>query len=249
MWKFVAYLMEPRSALYEMLATLFSYPPAPETLLSIQQQLVGYEERLGFWDEAILSATAKGMAKAISQSPSPSELRADHDRLFMWTSQDGFWAAESAFRNPMLCASIARNVSAEYAASGFHRASWFSGPDDHVAVECLFMASMGRNFITMAQDMIVNPSVYVSHLERQHGFLSEHLFQWIPSWQEHVRSRGKTRLYRAAARLTGRLVETDHRKLIEYIKLIRAGGYNNYYRDRYAKPHVQEPCLQEKSLA
>jgi TorA maturation chaperone TorD len=227
MWKFIAYLTEPRAVLYEVTATLFSFPPAQETLPSLQQQVAAQEEQMDFWDDEVVASAAKELCLALSAGEDLADLRADHQRLFLWTTKDGTWASERNFTDPASRRSVARDVSSAYAEAGFHKASWFTGPDDHVALECLFMASMSRSFITMAQDMAMNPSTYVTHLERQHGFLAHHMLQWIPPWDEHVRAHGETRLYRAAARLTRRLVETDHKKLPNYVKLIRGCGYGN----------------------
>jgi anaerobic sulfite reductase subunit A len=241
--------MEPRAALYELAATLFSFPPTQEILISAQQQVSGYEERLDFWDDCVLVAEVRGLSKALMEGRSEADLRTDHNRLFLRTSLNGAYAAESAFRNPMLGGSITTDLSAVYASCGFHIAGWFAGPDDHVAVQCLFMSLMGGNFIAMARDTRLNPSAYVSHLERQHGFLTRHLLQWIPLWEQHVRERGMTNLYRTAGGLTRILVETDRKKLIDYVKLIQGCGYNNYYRDRCARAHLQESGLPEPCLS
>lgn len=242
MWKFVAYLMEPRTALYKLAATLFSFPPSGETLASLQKQLSKYPEQLEFWDDSILAASTKSLIRALEQSRAEADVRSDHSRLFTGTGTDEKYASESAFRDPLRSGLIAQDVSSTYASFGFHKAGWFSGPDDHVAMECLFMSLMGRNFVTMAQEMVVNPSAYISHLERQHGFVSEHMIQWIPSWERQVRRCGITRLYRTAAELTRTLVETDQKKLIDYVKLIQGCGYNNYHKDRLKRIQRQGKC-------
>ena len=58
MWKFVAYLMEPRAALYEIAATLFSFPPGGETFGSLRKQLSEYPEQLDFWNAWLLSISS-----------------------------------------------------------------------------------------------------------------------------------------------------------------------------------------------
>jgi TorA maturation chaperone TorD len=224
--------MEPRVALYEAAAALFSYSPSRETLTSINRQLSGYKERMEFWDDSLLVSAAEGLSKALMKEEPEGDLRIDYKNLFMNTGPNAMWPSESAFLDPKLCGVNTSRLSAAYALYGFQKASWFSGPDDHVAIECLFMSLMGRNFVTMAQEMILNPSVYVDHLERQYDFLVNHLLQWIPLWERRVRDRGTTCLYRAAAHLTRVLVETDRKKLVDYVKLIQGCGYNNYHRNR-----------------
>ncbi|MBC5583213.1 molecular chaperone TorD family protein [Eggerthella sp. NSJ-70] len=83
--------------------------------------------------------------------------------------------------------------------------------EDHLALELEFMAFL----IGSCRDALVEGDTRAacSLLTAQHGFLEEHLANWVPEFARHVDLRARTGFYRGLGRFTRAYVANDRREL------------------------------------
>ena len=146
-----------------------------------------------------------------------TDLAADYASLFLGLSPRPVPPYASVYTNPerLMMQEEHDRVRAEYAAEGVERAEGFREPDDHIAVEFEFMVYLCRQASeSLRADDLSRAKQY---LEKQRGFLHQHLLNWIPSFLQYLRRAARTDYYKAIADITEEHLEYDKETLDELI--------------------------------
>ncbi len=89
-------------------------------------------------------------------------------------------------------------------------------PEDHVAVELGFMASLaflsGRALPGLGPDEVSAEEIKAA-LHVQCDFLKQHLLQWLPRLGEDIAEKSRHPFYRSIAELMGQLLQADREML------------------------------------
>ena len=206
-------IFKTRASLYGLLATFLYSEPSSETLEKARRQLGLIKEMITLWDEPALTASVQNLLNALTRS-TPENLAVDYTGLFLGGKEDLICPSESSYLEKKVYGEATLKVMEFYGKQGFVKDDSFHEPDDHIAVECVFMSVLGWNLIEMAQKEGMDAPQCQKHLELQLDFLKGHLLNWIPAWAKQVQDFSETNFYRAIAHLTQILVEADQRLLV-----------------------------------
>ena len=203
--------IQTRVDLYGIVAACLRAEPSKSTLVSLSEQLPVLKERMKSWDEPKLREAVESMVKALKVSP--KALATDYAGLFLVGIDGAKCPSESAYLEKVVYGQSTMEVMEIYTQHGFIKESSFKEPEDHIALECAFMATLGEAFLSVYQKSGITSSRGQKALQAQIQFLEQHVSRWIPLWSKAVEKSAKTAFFRAVAILTHALVEADRRLL------------------------------------
>jgi len=203
-----------RSQLYGALALAFCKPEAVEpgseqdSLAQILQQAA-----LAF-DAQALGQIANELVESLgtlSQTEQAlRELEIEYNRLFVGPGHPQNPPYESVQRHPrgLVLETVVQDVARQYAQAGLGMAVDYHDLPDHVATELGFMAYLA------IQEAEANDGEGKVWVERERGFLRDHLSTWLPRFCRQVWETSRHPFYAALAQLTSAFVSLDIQQLV-----------------------------------
>jgi TorA maturation chaperone TorD len=95
-----------------------------------------------------------------------------------------------------------------YRSLGFEKEKGFPDPEDHIAVEFEFMATLCRwTSKTLEKEDVENALAYFN-LQRE--FLRDHIMRWVPQLCEKLRDAATSSYYKGLADLTDGFITLDN---------------------------------------
>lgn len=143
------------------------------------------------------------------------DLAADYNRLFLGMGPHPVPPYESVYTSPegLLMQDARDEVLAAYRAQGLDAPDDFNLPEDHLALECSFVAELAeRTATTYGQG---NEAAAAELVVFQRAFVDDHLGVWVPAFCTDVKDRARTSFYRGLAALTREQVKADQAVLAE----------------------------------
>lgn len=143
------------------------------------------------------------------------ELAADYNRLFLGMGPHPVPPYESVYTSPegLLMQDARDEVLAAYRAQGLDAPDDFNLPEDHLALECAFVAELAERTAAAAEHD--GQQAVDKLIAFQRAFVEEHLAAWVPAFGAEVETRARTSFYRGLATLACEQVEADRRVLTE----------------------------------
>ncbi|MCL2892866.1 TorD/DmsD family molecular chaperone [Brenneria tiliae] len=197
-----AALITNRENLYRLLGRLYQ--------AEVDKSLLGRMVELGFpaeCEEPELSGGYRMLTAYLQNSgPDPlTDLAVDYAAVFLGAGiAEGIVAYpyESVYTSPerLVMQDAWEQVVSLYQAKGLNKAGALDIPEDHIALECEFMATLCRDSgqAVAAQDL---PGVSAS-LREQQRFLAQHLLNWVPAFCADIQKCAQTDFYKAIAGIT-----------------------------------------------
>jgi len=216
-----------RASVYDLLALGFSDPTegSLEALRSRLLEVLKEEGILfnwpGFEKELGRLQAAAGQGKLLTR------LRLEYTRLFVGPYSLPTPPYESVYREPepVVMGGSTLDVLKRYEEAGFRLASSFKDLPDHVAVELQFMALLCEEEAQAWERE--DPTVALTLLRREEGFLRDHLARWVPSFCERVLSSTECSFYQAMASLARDYILLDQDHTASLVRLLEVEGYSS----------------------
>lgn len=213
-------LMVDRARTYGMLARLFRVEVDRETLRELQG--------MRFPTATGSSAIDEGYRKLFDYlktawEDSITELAIDYVRTFIGHGVNGYSAAypfESVYTSErrLLMQEARAEVLATLRENNLKRGAWNEG-EDHIALELEFMQRMS---LRCADALAANDEdEAVRLLGIQHGFMKDHLLNWIPMLVMDMLKFSQTSFYQGLATLLWGYVEFDEGIVSELLESAR----------------------------
>ena len=191
--------MESRSTTYELLSRLFRVE-VDEDFLS-ELKAMRFPAHTG---NELVDRGYRSIVTYLSNARGNvvTELAVDYARTFIGHSMDAYGAAypfESVYTNAKrLRMQDARDeVLAVYRSVGMDASSEWIEPEDHIAVELVFMRMLSDRAAENLKDGKIDAAY--ANLRHQEGFLNEHLGVWAPLLAKDMRSFAQTGFYQGLA--------------------------------------------------
>ena len=196
-------LQQPQAVAYHFLGRCFYAPPRAAWLAALADGRL-----FGAWplptDEA---DTAAGLAvlAAYCDRWDPAQLDAltwDFNRLFVGPGEmlAPPWESVHRSRTKLTFQEPTLQVRALYAAFGVQAPALHREPDDHLALELDFLATLSERAVEAGDRG--DGEQLEGCLRAQQAFLRDHLLAWAPTCLALVEKHAETDYYRGAARLT-----------------------------------------------
>ena len=143
------------------------------------------------------------------------ELAADYNRLFLGMGPHPVPPYESVYTSPegLLMQEARDQVLAAYRAQGLDAPDDFNLPEDHLALECAFVAELADRAAAACERGEDDAAGDLAALQR--AFVDEHLGAWLPAFCADAEKRARTSFYRGLAALTREPGEADRAVLAE----------------------------------
>lgn len=128
-----------------------------------------------------------------------ANLNLDYARLFIGlesTHPSPPWGSVYLDRERLVFQQSTQRVRAWYQRFNLEPEQINKEPDDHIALELIFMARLAK----MALET-TDKQKYIEYLTAQRDFLHENLLRWGPSWAKLVKQHAQTDFYRGMAYL------------------------------------------------
>ena len=143
---------------------------------------------------------------------STTELAVDFARVFIGYGVDSYAAAfpfESVYTSEKrLKMQEARDeVLAIYRSQALDKSKTWKESEDHVAMECEFMAAMAKRTADACREG--DEDKVASLLLTQHNFLADHLYAWTGMMTSDMRKFARTDFYKGLADYTDGFLESD----------------------------------------
>ncbi len=197
-----------------------------------------------------VSMEGKEALRAYAESIRHSELKAvvtqlavEYASLFLNVGQHHIAPYESIYTSGerLLMQRARDEVFALYRNEGLARDIKVNEPEDHIATELEFMSYLCQKAMQSVEK--IDWKTALRYLEKQGGFLEEHLLAWIPAFCKELARTARPGFYRGMAQLTDDFVCSDPQMLgmlIEEIQIAPTVGNG--------KPLVGEP-MKEAGLS
>lgn len=140
------------------------------------------------------------------------ELAVDYVRCFIGSGMDAFSAAypfESVYTSPkrLMMQEARDEVLAIYRSQGLEKAAGWKESEDHIAAECMFMATLAER--TAEACRAGDEDKAASLLTVQLNFLRDHLYAWTGMMTSDLRGYARTDLYKGLAAYTDGFLASD----------------------------------------
>jgi len=195
-----------RAEAYWFLASLFGGPIGSAALA----RLAAASDEVPAEDSGMAVEFHEALAGESDWKALAERLAPEHARLFLGL-REGHGPPppyESLWREGRVAGESTFSVAKAYSEAGFdEEGPW--GPCDHLAYELRFLASLCH-----AEDVAIGAGVIDEAewaMNRQVRFLEEHLLAWVPDYCAHIAREAREPLYRALARVAGRVIVEDAR--------------------------------------
>ncbi len=144
-------------------------------------------------------------------------LEEDYLRLFVVNQEVPPY--ESSIMTPGNPALTMAALDEEYSAGGLSMATSFSEPPDHAAVELEFMSLLCKQEGEAWAKRSVGDAV--RYLEREAGFLNQHLSRWFPVFTQQVGFRAGDSFYTLVTKVAYAFIEHDRALLSAFLEQYR----------------------------
>lgn len=140
------------------------------------------------------------------------ELAVDYVHAFIGSGMDAFSAAypyESVYTSPrrLMMQEARDEVLAIYRSQALDKAKTWKESEDHIAMECEFMASMATRTAQACREGDEDKAA--SLLRVQYNFLEDHLYAWTGMLTCDMRKFARTDFYKGLADYTDGFLESD----------------------------------------
>lgn len=163
---------------------------------------------------------ASFFAELASVDPSDDEtlridLAADYNRLFLGMGPHPVAPYESVYTSPegLLMQDARDEVLAAYRSQGLDAPDGFNLPEDHLALECAFMAELAERTAAACERGEAEAADELVAFQR--SFVEDNLAAWVPAFCADVEQQALTSFYRGLAGLTREQAEADRAVLAE----------------------------------
>lgn len=216
--------IKSRADLYGILMEIMRAEPSESTLAALSERLPAVKEQTKSWAEPELHRAVKKMLETLDVSP--DDLAGDYASLFLAGRDGNKCPSEAAYMENLMFGQATLEVMEAYSHHGFIKDSSFKEPEDHIALECAFMAALSQELLSVYHESGMSSPEGQKTLQIQKEFLEQHLSRWVPLWSKTVEKSAETEFFKAAALLARTLIEADLRLLAKLKKSSRAGlGY------------------------
>lgn len=220
----VAAALENREYLYRYLWRLFAAEPDEALMALIGSEDTIAETALFFGNDADGTAVQESLASLAAVYEGSAEdlesLRSTYTRFFVGPKAPPVMPWESSYveTEGLLFQKSTLNVRQAYRDAGFEAAGYPREPDDFIATELNFMASL----IEESEEALKteDDEAMAVLFERQKRFLGEHLCAWLPSYAAKLEVRALSEsemFYALAARLAAVYCQGDKAVVEELI--------------------------------
>ena len=140
------------------------------------------------------------------------ELAVDYVHAFIGSGMDAFSAAypyESVYTSPrrLMMQEARDEVLAIYRSQALDKAATWKESEDHIAMECEFMATMAARTAQACREGDEDKAA--SLLRVQYNFLEDHLYAWTGMLSSDMRKFARTDFYKGLADYTDGFLESD----------------------------------------
>ena len=140
------------------------------------------------------------------------ELAVDYVHAFIGSGMDAFSAAypyESVYTSPkrLMMQEARDEVLAIYRSQALDKAKTWKESEDHIAMECEFMAAMAKRTADACREGVEDK--VASLLLTQHNFPADHLYAWTGMMTSDMRKFARTDFYKGLADYTDGYLESD----------------------------------------
>ena len=208
---YITNCLTARALVYSLLGRLTGTPPSAEFLASIpldlHRTLLPLVPPLG----DVLTAVADCLGDAEALRKAGEEYR----RLYVGPNPLPAPIWESVHRDPEHClfGQATLDARAFYAEYGVAFKSRRTEPDDHISLECEFMAHLAAGANAAFREQAIGEALAL--VEGQRAFLEEHLLLWAPQAFALQLPKAETPLYRAVVGLIIAWIPADPALLSE----------------------------------
>ena len=212
-WDLIGKTALRRAATYGLLSRLFRVEADQKLLNDLKAMRFPAKTGNALMDEGYHTLSAY-LGKVTTDTE--LELRIDYVRAFIGEGNDGKSAAypfESVYTSEKrLRMQDARDeVLAIYRTEGLNRAEDWHDDEDHVALELEFMQYLCEQLSKAVENDDLERANEL--LATQHGFLNEHLCNWVPLMTADMRTFARTNFYKGLAALTDGYLEVEQELL------------------------------------
>ncbi|OUO88929.1 hypothetical protein B5F40_12025 [Gordonibacter sp. An230] len=141
------------------------------------------------------------------------DLAAEYNRLFLGMGPHPVAPYESVYTSPehLLMQEARDEVLTAYRSQGLDAPDDFDLPEDHLALECAFVAELADR---TAEACAKGDGEAVGELVAfERAFVENHVASWVPAFCDDVEAHARTSFYRGLAALAREQVEADREVL------------------------------------
>lgn len=221
-----AELVVNRENLYRFLTRIYG----AEVDQSLWRQMAGMSFPTEGGDAELVEGYRLLGAYLRGSHPDPlTDLAVDYARVFLGVGINEGVAAypyESVYTSPerLIMQDARDQVLAVYRAKGLEKVSALDVPEDHVALECEFMARLCRE----SREALAQGNCPVAYrlFEEQGDFLESHLLNWLPAFCADIQKCAATDFYRAVGKITNGYLRMERAIIDDLLAepIIAAGG-------------------------
>lgn len=215
-----------RSYLYALFGKAFSGEPdgALVEALSDANTLDALEEYTG--ESGALGELRdylRGLSAFVGDEAAIDRARSEFTRVFIGpaTLPALCWGSPYESNDPALFQKGTLEVREAYERSGLVPSRMLHVPDDHIALECNFMAEMGRRCTILFEAGQID--ALAESIKAQKSFLDRHMLGWFPLYAAGLERSGKAPFYSQLASGIAELVRLDSTFLGEVLLWFEAG--------------------------
>lgn len=212
-------LTESREGVYEFLSAVFQREIGRESLTLLKEQICGEPKEALSPGYAVLRGFFE---QKNAQTPDmvEKELQIDYAALFLSMGEKHVPPYESVYtsKERLVMQEARDQVLAEYREEGLERNQCFREPEDHIAIELEFMARLCRK--TAACLRAGDTATARRYLEKQRGFLKQHLLVWAPDFCKDVQQTAKTDFYKGIAEITAEHLSLEDETIAELLAML-----------------------------
>lgn len=195
--------LDAAAAAWTVLSAAFGREPEVEFVAAMRQP-----DDLAHWplsDERSRAGVA-ALLRSAEQGETHAAVVADHRRLLRGPERLPVSPYESVHRSVdrLVFESETMQVRAFYRRFGLQSERLNKDPDDHVALECAFLAHLAVRALDVI-DADADPTHFVDGYRR---FIAEHAGEWLPDYFDQVGQHADTDFYRGLAALGAGAVGT-----------------------------------------
>jgi putative dimethyl sulfoxide reductase chaperone len=215
-------LVSTRSLSYTFLSRVYREEPTREFLDALIANAVSSQADEAGEGNKIFNAFLIKF-KGADMEQTRVDLAAEYAALFLNASRHPVFPFESVYTSPdgLIMQRARDEVLQEYRRAGLARVDGFNEPEDHIAIEYEFMASLCRKTIEALQAK--NLTAALDSLRWQQEFCEKHLSVWVPKFCQDLAKGARSDFYKGAALLTAEFLETEQETIPAMIAELETG--------------------------
>lgn len=177
-------------------------------------QITGVPDEEGF---RLLSTYLKGLVGRDLERVK-LELAVEYAALFLGMRGGIYHPSESAYGTSthFIMQKPRDDVMMAYLKAGLTKATDFPEPEDHIAMELLFMSRLCEKTADTLQG--AQKAEARKLLETQRDFINNHILIWVPKFTQDVVKAAKLDFYKAVAKITNAFILADKEAIVELIQ-------------------------------